>query len=58
MNGPVWITGAEGFIGQALAKALSERDAKVVGFGREAKNGIYALSRHGLNDALQRHGVP
>lgn len=58
MNGLVWVTGAEGFIGQALAKLLSGRNAKVVGFGRKANNGIHALTHDGLNEALQVHGAP
>jgi UDP-glucose 4-epimerase len=37
---------------------LSERGTEVLHFGREAKNGLYALSSDGLNEALQRHGVP
>ena len=58
MNGLVWITGAEGFIGQALNKLLSGRNVKVVGFGRGATDDIHALTREGLNAALQLHGTP
>lgn len=58
MNGPTWITGAEGFIGQALSKFLSGGGTKVIHFGREAKDGLYALNSQGLNEALQRHGEP
>ena len=58
MSRLVWVTGAEGFIGQALSKLLLTRGTTVVHFGREAKDGVYVLNSRGLNEALQRHGEP
>lgn len=58
MTGPVWITGARGFIGQALAALLTARGIAVVGFGRDYGESVLPLDPAGLAMAVAAHGPP
>lgn len=61
----VWVTGAAGFIGLHLSRALAERGMRVVGFGRGSSS-LKAgqtfvgggLSTEALDDALAAYGAP
>lgn len=54
----IWVTGAEGFIGSALVKALSADDCYVLGFGRMQTDNLFELSSEGLRAAINRYGIP
>jgi|APEBP8051073178_1049388.scaffolds.fasta_scaffold01327_19 UDP-glucose 4-epimerase len=62
----VWITGAQGFIGRHLVRALGAAGTPVVTFRRASDVGtsdveddrVYPLSATGLATALDRHGTP